>query len=89
MFPLNNPFEYDKPAASLEEAAKREEWLQTEIKRLQLNNAKLSRKARDEGQRFIAAVAQIHDLGRLLLKHNIDWRKEVVWTDPSTPVPPP
>ena len=78
---------FDGPAASLEDAAEREEQLVNEIKRLEGKNLEISRERKAESQRALSAEQQILDLGRLLVKHSIDWRKEVKWTDPTATPP--
>lgn len=79
---------FERPVASMEEATQREEQLQTELKRYQGKHFEASREASNERKRSAAREQQILDLGRLLVKHNIDWRKEVVWTDPTAAQPP-
>jgi hypothetical protein len=78
---------FDRPVASIEEAHEREEQLQTELKRMQGKAAEVSKELSNERKRSAAREQQILDLGRLLKKHKIDWRAEVVWTD-HTAQPP-
>lgn len=81
-------FEYDRPAASLEEATERQTKLQAEIKRLQGKCAEFAKELAAERRTVGNREQQILDLGRLLVKRKIDWRKEVEWTDHTAPPPP-
>ena len=78
---------FDRPTASLEEAREREEQLQTELKRMQGKAADLARQLAREQRTVGNREQQILDLGKLLVKHSIDWRKEVKWTDPTAKPP--
>ena len=80
---------FDRATSSMEEALEREEQLQTELKRMQGKAADLARQLAREQRAVGAREQQILDLGKLLVKHKIDWRKEVVWTDPVPERPPP
>ena len=79
--------EFDRPVTTLEEALEREEQLQTELKRVQGKAAAMAKDLLREQQAVGAREQQILDLGRLLVKHSIDWRKEVKWTDPTAKPP--